>query len=132
MLNSGLIDIQSHTYDMHQVENLDKAPVRQGVLKFDDESEADYIKFFCEDITKSIEQIENSIGNKVTILSYPYGNLSDLSEAICNDILGIKSTVTTNQDYNTIIKGLNQSLYGLNRIYVVEDSNIIELLQSYM
>ena len=132
MLNSGLIDIQSHTYDMHQVENLDKAPVRQGVLKFDDESEADYIKFFCEDMTKSIEQIENSIGNKVTILSYPYGNHSDLSEAICNDILGIKSTVTTNQDYNTIIKGLNQSLYGLNRIYVVEDSNIIELLQSYM
>lgn len=129
MIDTGLIDIQSHTYDMHQVENLDKEPVRKGVLQFDDESESEYINNFYNDINKSIKQIENGTGNEVTVLSYPYGSYSELSEAICKDKLNIKATVTTNQAFNTVIKGLNQSLYGLSRLSVFESTDLIKLLQ---
>lgn len=122
MQNSGIIDIQSHTFDMHQVENLDKSPARVGAVPLKGESEADYINAFKSDIIKN-RDIINSLGKNKNVLAYPYGFYTQVSEALCKSELSIKATVTTNPVKNTVIKGLLQSLYAMGRYGVTNDMN---------
>lgn len=121
MYNSGLIDIQSHTYDMHQSEELEESSLaRVSVQRFENESEVDYITAFNNDFLE-----ENSIINKITSknihsFSYPKGYYSKDTETLLY-LLNVKSTVTIESGVNTIIKGIPQSLFGLKRINVYRD-----------
>lgn len=123
MMASGLISIQSHGNDLHQVSGLDEAPIRSGVLQMDGESEADYIRFLRQDC----RQMQQLLGYTPGVLAYPYGAFSQLSEAILNE-MGIWATVTINEKCNTIIQGVPQSLRQLGRFYMSEDISAQELL----
>lgn len=131
MYGSGLIDIQSHSYDMHQSEKLEKnKQVRLNVKRFEDESEKDYIESFNRDFVD-----EDSIIAKITdgithSFSYPTGYFDSETETLLG-LLGVKSTVTTENGINTVIKGIPQSLFGLKRVSVyrdMSDENLLELL----
>ncbi len=130
MAESGVISIQSHTYDMHQSAQLDAAPARTSAVPLEGESEEDYMAAFLTDMEQSMAEIRAGVGEPVTALAYPNGDYTTLSQALCAK-LGLKATFTTEARTNVLIKGLPQCLYGLGRYNVEEISGaaLLELLR---
>ncbi len=123
------VEIQSHTYDMHQSEAYDTPPVRQGVLRLPDESEAEYIEAFRADFQRLKNEVYAGTGRTVTAFAYPYGLFEpDLNDALLCE-MGVRITLTTQPGVNTVVKGLPQSLLGLRRISVSGSMTAGELLQ---
>jgi peptidoglycan/xylan/chitin deacetylase (PgdA/CDA1 family) len=113
MIRSGLITIQSHSFDMHWAPQ--NGPTqRQGVLRMDGESEQDYIDAFRGDFAEMSDLLAGSIGTGVYAFSYPHG-LIDLHSSILLRELNAAITFTSQPGMNTLIRGLPQSLYELGR-----------------
>lgn len=131
MYKSGLIDIQGHSYDMHQSEKFEKnSPVRVSVKRFENEDEEDYIEAFNSDFLRINDIIRKITGENIHSFSYPTGYYDAETEKLLA-LLGVKSTVTTNIDVNTIIKGKPQSLFELKRINIykdMHDENLMDLI----
>ena len=128
MQQSGLISIQSHGYDFHEVAGRDPEPIRQGVLQKADETEEEYIAFLREDYETSNALLMEGIGTPVEVVAYPYGYSSELSEAIFAE-MGVYATVTTHPGTNTLIKGLPQCLRQMNRYGITENVTVEQLLE---
>ncbi len=132
MFDSGLISIQSHTYDLHRVEGWD-AEYRDGASKLDGESDAEFAYMFIEDLNRESELLSQINGNIISTLSYPNGIHSRLTDAVIGKT-EITSTVTTENGVSEIIKGIPQSLYNLKRIGVYPDMSgeiLTEKLNGY-
>lgn len=125
----GVLDIQTHSYDMHQVASLDGEDCRQGVLRNDGESEADYLAALRADVLQAKEQITAVLDVDCQIYTYPYGWYDTMSEVALHS-LGFQATVTTDPGVNVIMKGIPQSLYLLKRINVIGGSSGSELLHT--
>lgn len=117
MAASGVISFGSHGYDLHEVEGRDPAPIRQGLLQREDESEEEYAAFLREDCRKFNALMEPVLGGPAEVLAYPYGLYSTLGKIVLRE-MGICATVTTQPGTNTIIKGIPQSLFDLKRYNV--------------
>lgn len=130
-VEKGVLDIQTHSYDMHQVAELDGEDCREGVLRKDGEPEADYIAALTDDVRRAREQIAPAPGgsDQVQVYTYPYGWHDEMSETALHS-LGFQVTVTTDPGVNTVIKGLPQSLYLLKRIAVPGGASGEELLRT--
>lgn len=129
MIDSGLISIQSHTYDMHQwapyevnesgdaLEN-----IRENILKLETETETEYREALKADIQKMNQEMQENLGEGQTAiaLAYPSGKQDTLTNVVLQEN-GIKATVTIDEGMNEIIKGLPQSLIGLKR-YNMDES----------
>lgn len=124
----GVLDIQTHSYDMHQVTRLDGEDCRQGVLQQEGESDAAYVEALTADFLRSREQIESRLPVTCLVYTYPGGLRSELSERTLQD-LGIRVTVTTDYGANQIIKGVPQSLYQLKRIAVGDQESAGALIE---
>jgi peptidoglycan/xylan/chitin deacetylase (PgdA/CDA1 family) len=128
MSDSGIISIQSHTYDMHQWPPYEEGRARENILRFEDEDEEDYIPLLRNDIRRSIREIQEATGKPVKVLAYPNGYYDSLSQAVLWEE-GIRVTLTTQQGMNTIIKGLPQSLLGLKRFAIDDGISPEKLLE---
>lgn len=130
MKDSGIISIQSHTYDMHQWKPYESGEmIRENILKLENESEQEYINALKEDIKK--EQQALSEINKVEALAYPSGKYDTLTNVVLNQN-NIKLTMSIERGINTIIKGLPQSLYALKRFNVDDNMsgmNVLEMIK---
>jgi len=127
MVESGLISVQSHTYDMHQNSNFENTVARGNILTIDGESEEEYMNKLREDIRLSIRRIEDYVGNDVIALAYPSGVYSTLSNVILKNE-GIKVTFCGEEKINEVVKGLPQSLFALRRYNITENTNMIRLI----
>ena len=107
MRESGLVEIQNHTYNLH---SLDKG--RKGAKKKNGESEEEYKKFLTEDISKLQNLLSENCGFTPTAFVYPFGAISDASEDIIKE-LGFKASFTCLQQINKIDD--KDDLYLLNR-----------------
>ena len=128
MQDSEIIDIQGHTYDMHQslaYESGDK--IRINAVELANETEENFIKALTEDYTKINSDFEKYLGKNVTIVAYPHGDYSTLSNVVLKS-LGVKATLGTTAKGNIVIKGLSQSLIGLNRYNISEKISTQDLL----
>lgn len=123
----GVINIQSHSYNMHAVEGRDGINVRRGVLRKDGESYHDYVLALENDCA----QMQKALGFKPTVFSYPYGAHSDEAHAVLKS-LGYFATVTTNSGSNKILKGFPESLYNLNRFNVTATTMAHQLLKTIL
>lgn len=131
-VESGVIEIISHSYDMHQSASLDGADCRQGVLPLPGESEADYIAALTADFTRSKEQIEGGLGVEAAAFAYPGGHCCETAEIVLHD-LGVRVTLTIEAGTNDVIRGVPQSLYQLRRCWITDDmsgQDLVDLLQS--
>jgi len=130
MMDSGLISIQSHTYDMHQWSEFEKSPEasRENILKLDNEQEKQYIDDLRIDAQKMKEEMKNNLGIEPVALAYPGGYYDTLSGALLKEE-GIKATFSIEEGVNEIVKGLPQSLYALKRFNMTENINLLELLK---
>lgn len=136
---SGMIDVQSHTYDMHQwaegeaeisssAGESSSTPVRESAAQLMDESDLDYIKALTADIERYQQEYMQNLGKAYDVLSYPSGKYSVLSEVIAAQN-GIRATLAIDSDRkNTVVKGLPQTLFALARFNVTEETTAEELL----
>ncbi len=119
-IDAGIITLNSHSYDMHQVELRDGAGCRAGVIPLEGESEEDLIAAVRADHEQSAAQLAQTGADGVAVFTYPYGKYSEVSEALLNE-LGVTVTVSTDPGIAEIVRGLPQSLRVLDRIAVTND-----------
>lgn len=120
MYESGLIEVQPHSYDLHHYQG--DAESGQGVLLGTKESKKDYYNRFLEDTNKVVELIKENVGCDSYVYAYPYGKYVDISEEILKD-LHFKVTLTTRSQYADTSK----DLYKLKRINIPSHKRLGEL-----
>jgi len=131
MVESGVIQIGSHTFDMHQSEELERNSgiLKPNMLRPAGMPEEDYIRMVKDDLDKFGELYKNIENRQVTLLAYPYGLYDQELTALLHES-GIRGTFTTEPGISTIIKGLPQTLMNLKRISINEDTDIEAVLGS--
>lgn len=107
MVESGYVEIQNHSYDMHTL------TPRKGVSKKQSESLDDYKAAITDDITKAQNYLENVTGKKPSCFVYPFGAKSDSTEEIVRG-LGFVCTLTCTEEPNVITRD-KESLFELGR-----------------
>lgn len=127
-VRAGVLDIQSHSFDMHNSPELDRERYRRGVLRIAGEDEMEYIAAFRADLEASRSAIERALGTTVTTYAYPFGLHTYFTEVLLSE-MGIKVSLTVEEGMNTLVKGLPQSLLCLKRCSVGEDLSPEELVQ---
>lgn len=126
MYESGIFDIQSHSYNLHNNKLNGKYERNNinGIAKGLIECHSQYVLRVETDIVKSIDIIEENVGNEVNCFSYPYG----VYEEWGRDILqknGVLFAVGTRYGAGDL-KG---NMYYLNRFSVGMGTNLSKLLE---
>ncbi len=124
MAASGVIEVQSHTWDLHQHAPYETSAARTTALPLAGESTDAYRTALRLDHKTFAEQT----GLQVYALAYPKGQYTRDSEDVFHS-LGVKLTVSTATDRrNILVKGLSQSLYALCRHDIPEGMTVDQLL----
>lgn len=77
MTDSGLVEIQNHTFDLHKIKN-----GVQGAAQIGGESAEEYKKRLAEDIERFNESAEREAVKKADCFTYPFGAKNSLTEEI--------------------------------------------------
>ena len=77
MTASGLVEIQNHTYNLHQIKN-----GVQGAGQLGGEAPEEYKKRLAEDIERFNEASVRELGKKPECFTYPFGAKNSLTEEI--------------------------------------------------
>ncbi len=127
---AGVIDFQSHTFDLHQwapYETGDR--VRASILPLDGENEADWAAAVRADLAEYDRLRRQELGEGFCALAYPGGYYDEAAEVLVHQA-GIPVTVSIRTDSrNVLVRGVPQSLYALCRWNVTERTTAEELLQ---
>lgn len=108
MSDSGRVEIQSHTYDLH---TMDRS--HSGSKKVSGETSDQYRQRLVDDLGKMQDEITTQVGRTPTAFAYPYGAISKEALPILKE-LGFACTMTCESRTNTITKD-PESLYELGR-----------------
>ncbi len=108
MQDSGLVEIQNHTYDLHQNDR-----GRSGCKKRRGESEEQYRELLHKDIGKLQKEMEEHLNSVAAVFTYPYGSVSEASFPILKD-MGFQATLSCQEGMNYIDKD-PEELYMLKR-----------------
>ena len=129
MVDSGLISVQSHTFDMHQWPPFEdgNAQVRETLLPFDGEADADYEAAVEADFAESRKLLESITGQPVNALAFPEGAYVTLTQDALRSA-GAELTFTTVRAVNTVVKGLPQSLCAMPRFGMTESTDMTALV----
>lgn len=105
----GVIEIQSHTYDLHE-----NTKGRNGIKKKKGETFERYNEFLTADALKMKEKMVENTGAAPVAIAYPFGSFSKESVGILKNC-GIKATFTCEEKINIIKKAESDWLFGLGR-----------------
>lgn len=119
MYDSGLVDIECHTYNSHVKGNTLSGEMGIFSSPLVGETELEYENRIKDDIKKNINTIETHIGYKPIALAYPYGDWSGTSENILKDN-GIKISVVASGGKENNVK----ASYLLKRLCIKGSYNI--------
>lgn len=108
MCDSGLVEIQNHTYNMHEI-----SKDRRGCGIRKGESEEKYCKELTEDLARLQKEILVYTGTSPNTFTYPYGHICSESEDIIKD-LGFKASLSCYEVVNEVEDGTDW-LYDLGR-----------------
>lgn len=130
MLDSGLISIGSHTYDMHQWPPYETVkPARENMLPLPGESETEYIDAVRADAAHEAETFAAFGIPAPDVIAFPEGAHADLTDVVLREC-GYKVTLTTDESrVNTVVVGLPQTLIDLGRMTVLPGMTDEQLLQ---
>ena len=109
MSRSGLVEIGSHTYLLH---NLDGRGGRfspygiNGIQRRPAESDGDFQIRVLDDIRKSRGRLEEKLGRPVTFFAYPYGIVEPDAEELIDALFPV--TVVTKRGTAELTDGLQQ------------------------
>lgn len=111
MRKSGLVELASHTYDLHRIQS-----GRKGADRKSGESMEDYRRVLTEDLQKNQEAIADAVGSAPQVFAWPYGAYpADGSADPILKSLGIEASFTSYQRTSEIRQGDTDSLFGLGR-----------------
>lgn len=122
MCNSGLVEVQNHTYNLHSCKK-----GRIGCMKKAGESEAQYEKILSEDLQKCQSEIHENLGTTPNTFTYPYGKANPCTDAILKK-LGFQATLSCNFGVNLITED-PESLYDLRRICRLHGKDLSKALK---
>ncbi len=125
MEQSGFVEIQNHTYNMHKIKN-----GRYGCGQFCNESIFDYEQIITEDVTKFEERVQLMEIAPPNTFTYPYGKYNDNTEQILKK-LGYKATLSCSYGMNLINKD-PEKLFGLKRMCRAHNHSINQLIKEGM
>lgn len=130
MLDSGLISIGSHTYDMHQWPPYETVkPARENMLPLPGESETEYIDAVQTDAAREAETFAAFGIPAPDVIAFPEGMHTTLTDVVLREC-GYKVTLTTDESrVNTVVVGLPQTLIDLGRMTVLPGMTDEQLLQ---
>lgn len=122
MSDSGLVDIESHTYDMHSYQEETDKKVPKMAYKYSYESDEDYLERITDDLIKNNLLIEKYTGKKPVAISYPGGFWNETIQKACVEagmLMGFVGANNNNFDMS------NSSIYRIMRynIYPNQDLN---------
>ena len=135
MIASGIVSIQSHSYDMHHWEPFEillNGRYRDGILPFEDESIDEYRNNFTADCMLAKTQLEAETGMKLTAYAYPQGRYTEENDRILREI-GIKATVTSHYGSNYVVKYMPETIYNLRRMMIdnIPGEQVLEILREF-
>lgn len=113
MAASGLVQVQCHTYALHNDSQAQGG--RAGVLKAPGESWSNYVALLAEDTVKIRDRITKEIGTAPLVYTYPRGMWNRMAEGV-SSTLGLPISLTTKSGIATIRQGDPSSLRLMNRI----------------
>ncbi len=125
MSDSGIIEFQSHSFDLHAIQKDDQ--VRKGVLQLPGEDTMDYIQIFKADHELMLEGMITNLEKRPTFFTYPYGYYNPFTEGLLKT-LGYYGSVTVDEGINVISKDPN-SLFQLKRIDAAKWISSEEIIQ---
>ena len=124
MLNTGLIEFGSHSFDLHNLEGKSygyKNMAGLGLLSYEGESEEDYRKRIYEDLKKSKSEMEENLGVEIDTIAYPYGQINDIAiEEIKK--LGFKMGFVIDR------QNPSESIYEIRRISIRDDLRVKDMI----
>lgn len=109
MQNSGLVEIQNHSYNMHTI-----TKNRRGTKKNKNETFEHYQNVFCADVTLMQNKVADFLDVTPTTFVFPFGAISKCSLDILHQI-GFKATLSCEGKINKITKN-PEKLYNLCRV----------------
>lgn len=125
-VEKGVIDPQSHTYDMHQLESYGYSG-RDGVLRKNGEGSGDYRRALLADAEACRQRREGRLPGELNALAYPFGYYSQEADEIMKDA-GYDLTVTIDDRPNRLRIGDMNCLRLLGRINVTDRMSGEDLL----
>ena len=123
MSESGLCDIQNHSYNMHTIDK-----ERKGSARVNGETEYNYRRIFYDDLKKAHNVIKATTGKSPSAYAYPFGSISAETRSllICS---GYKISFTCNEGINTLTNDKN-CLFMLKRYNRTPEKSVEEFLES--
>jgi peptidoglycan/xylan/chitin deacetylase (PgdA/CDA1 family) len=124
--DSGLVEIQNHSYNLHRVCN-----GRYGCSQMTNEAFSVYEEVMKEDILTLQQKIASKIDKTPSTFTYPYGKYNSNTEAILKN-LGFKATLTVKYGVNLVNRDDPETLFNLKRICRSHNQGIKKLLNEVM
>ena len=123
-----VMDIQSHSYDMHQVAHLEPGRARVNMLRWEDESMQDYLAAIEYDHNRISNLIYDELGIEVISVAFPGGDFDDYLNHALTD-LGVRITFTSASAKRYFLWRRDPgSLLGLGRFHVNDVTTEDDLL----
>ena len=120
MKDSGLVEIQNHTYNLHSTSK------RYGCSKINGETKEHYKQILTDDIGKLQAETLANTGTIPNTFNYPYGRYCNDSDEIIK-MLGFKASLTCDYGINCVSND-TEKLYNLKRICRSHGVSIKKLL----
>jgi len=114
---AGVVDIQSHSYDMHQTPALEQGRPRQFMLQWQGESAAAFAEVLTCDHQRLYDLVYAALGESIIAVAFPHGRYDDLTHEILL-AAGVRITFGTRPGISTLRVGDAQSLIALYRINI--------------
>jgi peptidoglycan/xylan/chitin deacetylase (PgdA/CDA1 family) len=122
MLDSGSVEVQNHTYNLHSTRN-----GRIGCMQSSGETLEEYEHVLINDIGELQDKILNFTGELPNTFTYPYGKFSKNTDKVIK-MLGFKATLTCTYGINLITKD-PEILFGLKRICRSHGDTMIKIIK---
>ena len=117
-VEKGIIDVQSHTFDMHQLESYGYSG-RDGVRRMRGESAEDYRQALLDDAAAFRERRGDRVATELLALAYPFGYYDMEADKIMREA-GYQLTVTIDERMNRLRAGDEACLRMLGRFNVTD------------
>ena len=131
-VEKGIIDVQSHTFDMHQLASYGYSG-RDGVLRMEGESDEDYRQALLSDTEAFRQRRGNRVGTELLALAYPFGYYSEEADALLKEA-GYAVTCTIDERPNYLSVHNGSCLRMMGRVNVtdwISGQELVQLLQPY-
>ena len=110
MADTGLIELQNHSYDLHRA----AGGGAWGCDRLPGESRGAYEERLEADVLLAQERIWTETGRECSVFTYPYGRYCEESEELLGE-LGFRATLTCDFGVN-LLRRDDDCLFGLRRI----------------